>query len=61
MNGSMNIHWGKSIIIGPLERCGPCDSVVFRTITVKDEDGNRFEINVFGNTVINNMENTNEQ
>lgn len=62
MNGSMNIHWAKYVTVGPLEKCGDNGRTIFRVIVVETEDGQKFELNVFGNAILNiKMENTNEQ
>lgn len=61
MHGSMNIHFCESVTVGPLEFCGDNGMVVFRRIVVETQTGEQFELTVFGKTVVNNMENTNEQ
>lgn len=50
MHGSMNIHFCASITVGQLERCGEGGLVVFRRVVVTTENGEQFELTVFGET-----------
>lgn len=50
MHSSMNIHFGASIAVGQVEACGEEGRTVFRRIVVQTQDGDRFELTVFGNT-----------